>query len=153
MKIAIGSDHAGWKIKKHLLRLLNKKGYEVKDFGCEDDRACDYPDFGLLVAEAVMRGEYEKGILICGAGIGMSLVANKVPGIRAALCLSPFMAKASREHNDANILVLPGRIISEKESEDMATIFLETSFSKDERHVRRIDKIKKIEEKYFKYVE
>ena len=150
VKIAIGSDHAGWKIKEHLTRLLNGKGYEVKDFGCENDNACDYPDFGLPVAEAVMRGEYERGILVCGAGVGMSLVANKVPGVRAALCLNPFMAKISRQHNDANILILPGRIVSEKEGEDMAAIFLETEFSGDERHVRRIGKIKEIEQKYFK---
>ncbi len=153
MKIAIASDHAGWKTKKHLLLLLKKKGYEVKDFGCDNDAACDYPDFGLPVAEAIMRGEYEKGILICGAGIGMSLVANKVPGVRAALCLNPFMAKVSRGHNDANILILPGRVVSEKDSEDMATIFLETEFSKEERHMRRIAKIKEIERKYFKYIE
>lgn len=150
MKIAIASDHAGWKIKEHLSRLLTEKGYKVGDFGCDNDDACDYPDFGLPVAEAIMRGEYEKGILICGAGIGMSLVANKVPGVRAALCLNPFMAKVSREHNDANILILPGRVVSEKESENMAVIFLETEFSKEERHVRRITKIKEIERKYFK---
>lgn len=149
-KIAIGSDHAGWKIKEHLVQYLNEKGYEVMDFGCKSNNACDYPDFGLQVAEAVMRNEYERGILVCGAGIGMSLVANKVPGVRAALCLNPFMAKISRQHNDANILILPGRIISEKESRDMALLFLETDFSGEERHVRRVDKIKKIEEKYFK---
>jgi len=150
MKVAIGSDHAGWKIKDHLSHFLKKKGYEVRDFGCVDDTSCDYPDFGLLVAEALMRGEYGRGILVCGAGIGMSLVANKVPGVRAALCLNSFMAKISREHNDANILILPGRIISEKEAEDMAIIFLETEFSREERHVRRVGKIKEIERKYFK---
>ncbi len=150
VKIAIGSDHAGWKIKEYLSRCLNGKGYEVKDFGCENDNPCDYPDFGLLVAEAVMRGEYERGILVCGAGVGMSLVANKVPGVRAALCLNSFMAKVSRQHNDANILILPGRIVSEKDGEDMAAIFLETEFSGNERHVRRLAKIKEIEQKYFK---
>jgi RpiB/LacA/LacB family sugar-phosphate isomerase len=150
MKIAIGSDHAGWEIKTSLMRLLKEKGYTVEDFGCDNGDACDYPDFGLPVAEAVSRGEYERGILICGAGIGMSLVANKVPRVRAALCLNPFMAKVSREHNDANILILPGRISSKKESAEMAIIFLETKFSGEERHARRLAKIKEIEKKYFK---
>lgn len=150
MKIAIGSDHAGWKIKKYLISLLKRKGFEVKDFGCNNADACDYPDFGLFVAEAVMRGKYDRGILICGAGIGMSLVANKVPGIRAALCLNKFMAKVSRGHNDANVLIFPGRIISEKESGEMVNIFLETDFSGEKRHLRRLKKIKKIEQKYFK---
>ena len=153
MKIAIGSDHAGWEIKNRLIRHLREKGYLIKDFGCDNGNACDYPDFGLLVAEAVSRGEYERGILICGAGIGMSLVANKVPGVRAALCLNPFMAKVSREHNDANILILPGRIASPEESEELAIIFLETEFSEEERHVRRLAKLKEIERKYFKMKE
>lgn len=153
MKIAMGSDHAGWEIKHNLSRYLKGKGYKIKDFGCDNGDACDYPDFGLLVAEAVSRGEYERGILICGAGIGMSLVANKVPGVRAALCLNPFMAKVSREHNDANILILPGRIASQKESEEMTIIFLDTEFSEEERHVRRLAKIKEIERKYFKIKE
>ena len=153
MKIAIGSDHAGWEIKNRLIRHLREKGYLIKDFGCVNGDACDYPDFGLLVAEAVSRGEYERGILICGAGIGMSLVANKVPGVRAALCLNPFMVKVSREHNDANILILPGRIASPEESEELAIIFLKTEFSEEERHVRRLAKIKEIERKYFKMKE
>ena len=153
MKIAIGSDHAGWEIKHNLIHHLKDKGYKIKDFGCDNGDACDYPDFGLPVAEAVSRGEFERGILICGAGIGMSIVANKVPGVRAALCLTPVMVKVSREHNDANILILPGRIASQKESEEMTIIFLETKFSEEERHVRRLAKIKEIERKYFKIKE
>lgn len=152
MRVAIASDHAGWKIKDYLLGFLNEKGYKAKDFGCDNDVACDYPDFGLPVAEAIMRGEYDRGILICGAGIGMSLVANKVPRVRAALCLNPFMAKVAREHNDANILILPGRVVSEKESEEMLNVFLRTKFSEEERHVRRLRKIKEIEKKYFKKI-
>lgn len=153
MKIAIGSDHAGWETKNKLMRHLKEKGYTVKNFGCDNGDACDYPDFGLPVAEAVSWGEYERGILICGSGIGMSIVANKVPGVRAALCLNPFMAKVSREHNNANILILPGRIASEKESEEMAVIFLKTEFSGEERHARRLAKIKEIEKKYGKFKE
>lgn len=155
MRVAIGSDHAGWEVKEKIIRFLTDKGYEIKDFGCTGREACDYPDFGLPVSEAVSRGEYKKAILICGAGVGMSLVANKVPGVRAALCLSPYMARMSREHNDANILILPGRIISEGDVEDIVTIFLETDFSGEERHIRRLSKIKEIEKKYFKeeYVE
>lgn len=137
MKIAIGSDHGGYKLKEEIKKYLDKKGYIYKDFGCDSEESCDYPDYGFPVAKAVARREYDRGILICKSGIGMSMVANKVKGVRAALCNTPSIAKKSREHNDANVLVLSGETMDSKKIVD---IWLRTEFLGG-RHKRRIDKI------------
>ena len=145
MKIAIGSDHAGFDLKENLKRLLKEKGYECDDLGAETfDPQDDYPEFGRKVAEAVASGEYDRGIVMCGTGVGISISANKVPGIRAAVCYTTDMARISRAHNDANVLALGGRIVAKELALDIATTWLETPFSGDERHVRRIRQMEDI---------
>lgn len=139
--IAIGSDHGGFALKKAVMKHLDDRGLEYKDFGTYSEASCDYPDFGRAVAQAVAAGEYERGIVICGTGIGISITANKVPGIRAALCGDCFSAQATREHNDANILALGARVVGEGLALKIVDTFLDTPFSNDERHVRRIAKI------------
>ena len=139
--IAIGSDHGGFELKQAIMAHLDKRGLEYKDFGTYDKASCDYPEYGKAVAHAVASGEYERGIIICGTGIGISISANKVPGIRAALCTDCFMAEATRLHNDANILALGGRIVGEGLALKIVDTFLDTPFSNDERHIRRISKI------------
>lgn len=139
--IAIACDHGGYNHKQVIMEHLSDRGIEYKDFGCFSPEACDYPDYGRPVAEAVASGEFEKGILICGTGIGMSMVANKVKGIRAAVCGDVFSATATREHNDANILCMGARVIGVAQAIQLTDIFLDTPFSNDERHIRRIAKI------------
>lgn len=139
--IAIGSDHGGFELKQAIMAHLDKRGLEYKDFGTHDKASCDYPEYGKAVAHAVASGEYERGIIICGTGIGISISANKVPGIRAALCTDCFMAEATRLHNDANILALGGRVVGEGLALKIVDTFLDTPFSNDERHIRRISKI------------
>ena len=150
MKIAIGCDHAALKLKNDVVEKLRKEGYEVEDFGISEQKSVDYPDYALPVAEAVASGKADKGILICGTGIGMSIAANKVKGIRCALCSDTFSAHATREHNDANILAFGERVVGEGLAMDIVDTFLKTPFSGDERHVKRIAKISAIEDKYFK---
>lgn len=150
MKIAIGCDHAALKLKNDVIEKLRKEGYEVEDFGIHEQKSVDYPDYALPVAEAVASGRADKGILICGTGIGMSIAANKVKGIRCALCSDTFSAHATREHNDANILAFGERVVGEGLAMDIVDTFLKTSFSGDDRHVKRIAKISAIEDKYFK---
>ncbi|HHW30894.1 MAG TPA: ribose 5-phosphate isomerase B [Clostridiaceae bacterium] len=146
--IAIGSDHAGYRLKTEIIKYLKENNYEVKDFGTNDDCcSVDYPDFGEMVAKAVSSGECEKGIIICGTGIGISITANKVPGIRAALCTDTYMAKMSREHNDANILALGERVIGVGVALDIVEAWLKTEFQGG-RHQRRIDKMTAIDRKY-----
>ena len=139
--IAIGSDHGGFELKQAIMAHLDKRGLDYKDFGTYDKASCDYPEYGKAVAHAVASGEYERGIIICGTGIGISISANKVPGIRAALCTDCFMAEATRLHNDANILALGGRVVGEGLALKIVDTFLDTPFSNDERHIRRISKI------------
>ncbi|HHW47030.1 MAG TPA: ribose 5-phosphate isomerase B [Clostridiaceae bacterium] len=148
--IAIGSDHAGYDLKEEIKKYLQEKGYEVKDFGTSSGGcSVDYPDFGLAVAEAVRSGECEKGIIVCGTGIGISISANKVPGIRAALCTDSFMAKMSREHNDANVLALGARVVGPGLALDIVETWLNSEFVGG-RHKTRVDKISQIEEKFLK---
>jgi ribose 5-phosphate isomerase B len=149
MKIAIASDHAGFELKEKIKKLLEKLGYVYKDFGTYSDEHVDYPDYALKVAEGIAKKEYDRGILICGSGIGMCMTANKVPGIRAALCNTVEMAKLSREHNDANILTFGARMIDEDTAKNIVKVWLKTEFLGD-RHLRRINKIKEIERKYSK---
>lgn len=141
MKIVIGSDHAGFDLKEALKGAFPG----MTDIGTDSGESVDYPDFGARVARAVSSGEYERGILICGSGVGMSIVANKVHGIRAALCTDRETARLSRMHNDANILVLAGRRTDLKEAVAIVTVWLETPFEGG-RHTRRLDKIRNIEE-------
>lgn len=147
MKIAVGSDHAGYSLKKIILEHLNDKGVEVEDFGTYSDASCDYPDYALKVAEEVAAKNFEFGILVCGTGIGISISANKVPGIRAAVCSDTFSAHASREHNNANIIALGERIVGPGLAIDIVDTFLSSEFEGG-RHQRRIDKISDIENKY-----
>lgn len=149
MNIAIGSDHAGLSLKKIVIDHLQQKNIEVKDFGTYTSDSCDYPDFGEKVAEQVACGNYELGILICGTGIGISISANKVPGIRAAVCGDTFSAHACRQHNNANILAMGERIVGPGLAIDIVDTFLNASFEGG-RHQRRIDKIANIEKKYSK---
>lgn len=139
--IAIGSDHGGFALKKAIMKHLSDRGLEYKDFGTYTEDSCDYPDFGRAVALAVASGECERGIAICGTGIGISITANKVRGIRAALCGDCFSAEATRAHNDANILALGARVVGEGLALKIVDTFLDTPFSNDERHIRRISKI------------
>ena len=149
MKIAIGSDHGGFDLKEVIKPYLIELGHEVVDFGTESHESCDYPIYGQRVGEAVSFGDCDRGIVICGTGIGISVAANKVPGIRGGVCTNEFMAAMSREHNDANILALGARVIGEGLALRIVKVFLETEFAGG-RHQRRIDKILEIEKKYLK---
>jgi ribose 5-phosphate isomerase B len=145
MKIAVGCDHAGFGLKEDVVGLLKALDHDFIDCGTNDTSSVDYPDFGEKVAGLVSSGKVERGILICGTGIGMSMVANKFPNVRAALCNDLFSAKMSRMHNDANILVLGGRVIGKDLAAEIVRTWLATPFE-GERHLRRINKIKTIEE-------
>ena len=136
--IAIGSDHGGYGLKQEIMAHLKEQGVEYKDYGCYDEKSCDYPVYAKKVANAIVSGECEKGILICGTGIGISITANKVKGIRAALCSDCFSAQATREHNNANVLCMGARVIGPELAFRIADTFLEAGFSNDERHIRRI---------------
>ena len=142
MKIAIASDHAGFELKERIKEFLTE--YEIVDFGSENSDSMDYPDTGFEAAEAVANGICERGILICGSGLGMSIVANKVSGIRAALCQTKQFAKLSRRHNNSNILVLSGRFISEYLAKEIIDVWLNTEFEGG-RHQKRLDKISNYE--------
>ncbi|PIU51799.1 ribose 5-phosphate isomerase B [Candidatus Desantisbacteria bacterium CG07_land_8_20_14_0_80_39_15] len=144
MEIAIGNDHAGFKIKNIIKKYFEEKGISYKDFGSNNQNSVDYPDYALPVALAVSRGEYDRGILICGTGIGMSLVANKVWGIRGAVCHNVWTARVSRAHNDANVLLLGGRVLKNKEALKIVRVWLKTK-AEGGRHRRRVKKIKQIE--------
>jgi len=146
MLIVVGSDHAGLEMKKDVIGLLSEMKYETEDIGTCRPESVDYPDFGEKVAEAVSTGRADRGILVCGTGIGMSIVANKFPRVRAALCNELFSARMSRMHNDANILVLAGRIIGRDLAKEIVRTWLETEFEGG-RHQRRLDKIDFIEKK------
>ena len=142
--LAIGSDHGGFALKQAIMKHLEERGLAYKDYGTYSEASCDYPDFGRAVAEAVAAGEATYGIIICGTGIGISITANKVPGIRAALCGDCFSAEATRSHNDANILALGARVVGEGLALKIVDTFLDTPFSNDARHIRRIRKIEGI---------
>ena len=150
MKIAIGCDHGGINLKPVLLGYLDKQGVEYKDFGTFTKDSCDYNDYALQVANAVAEKECDLGILICGTGIGMSIVANKVKGVRCAHCHDVFSAKMTKLHNDANVLAFGERVIGAGLMLEIVDAFIHTEFSGDERHVRRVEKIKALENKNFK---
>jgi ribose 5-phosphate isomerase B len=140
MKIAIGSDHAGFLLKESLKGYLIEKGFEVKDFGTHSEERADYPDFGHAVANSINNKENELGVLICGSGIGISITANKHKDIRAALCWNKEIATLSRQHNDANIIVLPARFISDEDAKKCIDVFFSTNFEGG----RHLDRVKKI---------
>lgn len=141
MKIAVGSDHGGYAYKKQLIPFMEELGHEVMDMGSASPESVDYPDYALPVAKAVAQNEYDRGVLICGTGIGVSICANKVRGIRCALCADPVTARLAREHTNTNILALGARIIGIEVAKETLRIWLETPFSDDDRHARRISKI------------
>lgn len=148
MKIAVGADHGGVHLKDAIVAHLKDQGYEVQDFGTYGEESVDYTDFGLKAAEAVAAGQAERGIVVCTTGIGISIAANKVPGIRCALLSEVYSAMMTRDHNDANMMALGAGIVGEKNALAIADTFLGTAFSNGVNHVRRIGKIADIEEKY-----
>ncbi len=150
MKIAIGCDHGGFNLKPILVKYLENNGYEFTDFGTFDGKSVDYNEIGEKVAVAVSEGVCDKGILICGTGIGMSIVANKVKGVRCGHCQDVFSAKMTRLHNDANVLAFGERVIGPGLMLEIVEAFLTTEFSNEERHVNRVAKIKGLEDKNFK---
>ena len=139
--IAIGSDHGGYALKQEIMAHLDRRGLAYRDYGTYSEASCDYPVYAKAVAKAVAGGECERGILICGTGIGVSITANKQPGIRCALCGDCFSAQATREHNDANVLALGARVVGPGLALMIVDTFLDTPFSNDQRHVRRISQI------------
>lgn len=139
--IALGSDHGGYDLKQEIIKYLEEKNIAYKDFGCKDKSSCDYPEFGRNAAQAVADGSCEKGIVVCTTGIGISIAANKVPGVRCALCSDTLSAKMTRLHNDANMLALGGGMIGPNLALDIVETFLNTEFSGEEKHQRRIGKI------------
>ena len=140
MKVAIGADHKGFELKERILEFIKGEGKEVTDFGTDSEESCDYPDYGLKVAEAVSKGEFDRGILVCWTGNGMNITANKVGGIRAALCLNPELATLARQHNDANVLVLASKFTPEGEAIATVKAFFSSEFEGG-RHQRRLNKI------------
>ncbi len=148
MKVAFGCDHGGFLLKPEIMAHLEKKGIEVKDFGAFDDVSSDYPDFGKAVGACVRDGEADFGILVCGTGIGISMTANKIHGVRCALVHDTFSAHATREHNNANVIAMGARVIGPGLALDILDIFLNTPFSNEDRHQRRIDKIMALDSEY-----
>jgi ribose 5-phosphate isomerase B len=142
-RIGIGSDHAGFRLKESVRRWLVEHAYPVRDLGTDGEEACDYPDFAIALAEAMLAGEIDRGILICGTGVGMSIVANKYPHLRAAVCHDPTTARYSRAHNDANVLTLGSRVTGEMVALDIVNAWLHTPFEGG-RHSRRLEKIERL---------
>lgn len=139
--IALGSDHGGYELKCQIMEYLKEKGIEYKDFGCYGMDSCDYPEFGKAAAKAVASGECDRGIVVCTTGIGISIAANKVPGVRCALCTNAYLARMTRLHNDANMLALGGGIVGKNLAVEIVETFLNTEFSREEKHSRRIGKL------------
>jgi RpiB/LacA/LacB family sugar-phosphate isomerase len=148
MRIAIGSDHAGYDLKERVRAHLSELGYQVTDLGTHSTVPVDYPDFAEAVALAVREGKADRGILVCGSGVGASVAANKVPGVRAGLCHDTYSAHQGVEHDDINVLVLGGRVIGESLALELIHAFLGARFSSEDRHQRRLDKIHTIEKRY-----
>ena len=145
-RIAVGSDHAGYEHKERVVEFLQSKGYMVTDYGTKSADSVDYPDYAVKIANAVGSGEFERGIIVCGSGIGVSMVANKVKGVRAANCLTAEMAVLARDHNDANVLTIGQRLVAQEKLPEIITAFLDTPTSGNERHIRRVQKIHSLTE-------
>lgn len=150
MKIAIASDHAGFDLKKTVIDFLNRNQFQVEDLGTFSREPVDYPDYAEKIADALLTKDFTRGILICGSGVGISIAANKIPGIRAAVCSDTYTAHQGVEHDDQNVLVLGAWITGEKLALEIVQAFLKSQFSGEPRHVRRLEKVKKIEQKYIK---
>jgi RpiB/LacA/LacB family sugar-phosphate isomerase len=148
MWLVIGSDHAGYELKQELLEFLRALGHEVLDVGTHSTASVDYPDYAEAVAAAVLDGRAERGVLICGSGVGASVAANKIPGIRAAICHDGYSAHQGVEHDDINVLVLGSRVIGRELAKDLVRDYLRANFSGEERHARRVRKVKAIEARY-----
>ena len=149
MNVGLACDHGGFELKEELKAFLKSNGLEAIDLGTFDETSVDYPDFGVLLARKVSKGELARGILICGTGIGMSIVANKFRGVRAALVNDLYSARCSREHNDSNILVIGGRVVGKELAKEIARVWLNTSFAGG-RHQKRLEKIEALEKETFK---
>jgi RpiB/LacA/LacB family sugar-phosphate isomerase len=147
MRVAIASDHAGFKLKQELVKHLGELGHEVVDLGTNSEDPVDYPDYAAALGNAVLGGAAERGILICGSGVGASVAANKLKGIRAGLCHDTYSAHQGVEHDDMNVLVLGARVIGPALGGELATAFMHATFSGEERHVRRLNKVKALEER------
>jgi RpiB/LacA/LacB family sugar-phosphate isomerase len=145
MRIAIASDHAGFKLKQDLLKYLEELGHWVVDLGTNSEDPVDYPDYAAAIGHAVLEGAAERGVLICGSGVGASVAANKLKGIRAAVCHDTYSAHQGVEHDDMNVLVLGSRVIGPALGRELVTAFLHATFSGEERHVRRLNKVKALE--------
>lgn len=150
MKVAIGADHGGFVLKVIISKFLAAGGHEVLDFGAKSEEPSDYPDYAMAVAQAVIKGQAERGILVCGSGVGASIAANKFPGIRAAVCHDTFSARQGVEDDDMNVLSLGERVIGPALAKEIVTSFLGARFSGAERHVRRLEKVKQIEKENMK---
>jgi ribose 5-phosphate isomerase B len=148
MKLVVGSDHAGYQLKVAIAEFLRSLGHEVLDVGAFDEKASDYPDFAEKVGAAVLDGRSERGVLICGSGVGVSVAANKIPGIRAGMCHDTYSAHQGVEHDDINVLVMGSRVIGPALAQELVKAFLGAKFTGEERHVRRLGKVKAIEAKY-----
>jgi ribose 5-phosphate isomerase B len=152
MRIVVGADHAGFELKQILAAYLRDRGHEVIDKGTDSTAAVDYPDFAEAVGKALIDGEAERAVLICGSGVGASVAANKIPGIRAAVCHDSYSARQGVEHDDMNVLVLGARIIGVELARELVNNFLAAKFSAEERHRRRVEKIRALERRYGKTV-
>jgi ribose 5-phosphate isomerase B len=150
MKLVIGSDHAGYQLKVAMAEFLKSLGHEVLDVGAFDEKPSDYPDFAEKVGAAILDGRGERGVLICGSGVGVSVAANKIPGIRAGMCHDTYSAHQGVEHDDINVLVLGSRVVGSELAKDLVKAFLGAKFTGEERHVRRLGKVKAIEAKYMR---
>jgi RpiB/LacA/LacB family sugar-phosphate isomerase len=150
MRIAIGADHAGFDLKQNIAAYLRDRGYEVIDKGTDSTDAVDYPDFAEAVGKALIDGQAERAVLICGSGVGASVSANKIPGVRAAVCHDSYSARQGVEHDDMNVLVLGARIVGVELARELVNHFLAAKFSDEERHRRRVEKIKALERRYGK---
>ena len=150
MIVAIGSDHAGWILKQELGASIRDAGHELRDLGTHGPDSVDYPDFARAVAEAVSRGEAERGVLLCGSGVGVGVVANKVPGVRAAICHDTYSAHQGVEHDDLNLLCLGARVVGGELAREIVHRFLEARFTDEPRHRRRLDKLLAVEREYLK---
>ena len=148
MRVVIGSDHAGFELKQEIIARLGELGHEALDIGTNGPEAVDYPDFAEAVALAVIDGKADRGVLLCGSGVGASVSANKIPGIRAAVCHDSYSARQGVEHDDMNVLVLGARIVASSLAKDLVRIFLAAEFTGEERHMRRLNKLKALETRF-----
>ncbi len=151
MKIVVGSDHAGFELKQNLVPYLRDLGHEVMDVGTDSAASVDYPDYAQAVAKAVRKGQAERGILLCGSGVGASVAANKIPGIRAGLCHDTYSAHQGVEHDNMNVLVLGARVIGQELAHELVRAFLGAEFTGEERHRRRLEKVQMLERHFLKH--